>query len=136
MGRSAIRPGSFRRFSLLLGQQCATLGGKPNLHKHSPSMKKVIALISLGLVALIALGLLPTRCSPKPQELSQGQFVAMVESNLLAQVRVYYPPQAAQVDGVAVMLYEVRGTFHQSGAASQEPAPELLPLRRPSAAHA
>jgi hypothetical protein len=68
--------------------------------------------------------------------LSQGQFVAMVESNLLAQVRVYYPPQAAQVDGVAVMLYEVRGTFHQSGAASQEPAPELLPLRRPSAAHA
>jgi hypothetical protein len=68
-------------------------------------MKRAIPLISLGLLVLIVLVLLAAiRSNSDVQVLSQAQFVAMVQSNSLAKVRVYYPPKPGQVEGIPVML--------------------------------
>jgi hypothetical protein len=95
-------------------------------------MKRAILLISLGLLILIVVGLLAaTRSNRDVQVLSQPQFVAMVQSNSLAKVRVYYPPQPGQVDGVPVMLHEVRGTFYKTDAASQSRREQAVPKELP-----
>jgi len=83
-------------------------------------MKRPSVIFSLELLTLIAVVLLTTRRSvPNPASLSQAEFLAMVQSNLLTQVRVYYPAKLGQVDGVPVMLNEVRGTFNQTDPAGQ-----------------
>jgi hypothetical protein len=64
-------------------------------------------------------------------ELSQAQFVAMLQSNLLAEVRLYYPAELTQVDGVPVMLHEVRGTFCQNKAATQGPTAQGMAKESP-----
>ena len=82
-------------------------------------MKKTTVIVSLGLLTFILVGLLVTRTNSDSRELSQGEFTAMVQSKLLAKVRVYYPPEPGQLDGVPVMLHKVRGTFYQTDAAGQ-----------------
>ena len=87
-------------------------------------MKGTALIFSLGLLTLTGAVLLLLRSSPNPRELSQAEFIAMFQSNLLAKVEVYYPPKLAQVGGVPVMLNKVRGTFYQtdvSGRTSNEP---------------
>jgi len=81
-------------------------------------MKKTTVIVALGLLTFIV-GLLVTRTNSDSRELSQAEFTAMVQSNLLAKVRVYYPPEPGQLDGVPVMLHKVRGTFYQTDAAGQ-----------------
>jgi hypothetical protein len=68
-------------------------------------------IFSMGLLTLIGAVLLVPRFSAEPKALSQAEFIAMLQSNLLAKVRVYYPPKLAQVGGVPVMLNKVRGHF-------------------------
>ena len=95
-------------------------------------MKRAILLISLGLLVLIVLGLLAAiRSNSDVQVLSQAQFVAMVQSNSLAKVRVYYPPKPGQVEGIPVMLSEVRGTFYKTDAASQILREQAVPKELP-----
>jgi hypothetical protein len=94
-------------------------------------MKKTILIISLGLLTLIAVLLLSTRSGPVSKELSQAEFIALVQSNLLGKVRVYYPPKPGKVDGVPVMLHEVRGTFYQTDAAGQIVKAEGIPKESP-----
>ncbi len=77
-------------------------------------MKTLSVILSLGLLTVIALVLLTTRPSPEFKKLSQAEFVGMVQSNLLSKLKVYYPAKLGQVDGVPVMLNEVRGTLNQS----------------------
>ena len=85
-------------------------------------MKKSILLISLSLLVLIVLGLLAAiRSDSDVQVLSQTQFVPMVQSNSLAKVRIFYPPKPGYIEGVPVMLSEVRGTFYKADAARQLP---------------
>jgi hypothetical protein len=76
-------------------------------------MKKMVT-ISCALIVLIAVVLIFHQGSSDSQEFSQAQFFGMVQSNLLDNVRVYYPPEPGQLDGVPVMLHKVRGTFRQS----------------------
>jgi hypothetical protein len=80
-------------------------------------MKKPAVILSLGLLILVALVLFVTRPSPASAKLSQAEFTAMLQSNRLAKVRVYYPAKPGQVDGVPAMLTDVRGTFYQTDAA-------------------
>jgi len=80
-------------------------------------MKRPIVILSLGLLTVIAVVLLTTRPRPESKKLSQAEFVAMVQSNPLAKVRIYYPAKPGKVDGVPVMLNEVRATFNQSDPA-------------------
>ena len=83
-------------------------------------MEKVIVSVSSLMLILIALGLpAASRSGPDPQELSQAQFVAMLQSNLLTNVRVYYPAEFGQVDGVPAMLHQVRGTFYVTDTGNQ-----------------
>ena len=90
-------------------------------------MKKATVIILAGLLALFVFGLLAIRSGPGSHELSQPQFVAMLQSNRLTRVRLFYPPEPGQVDGVPVMLNEVRGTFYQTDAASQGPVAQGIP---------
>ena len=95
-------------------------GGPGRGIEHSnEAMKRTPLILSVGLLTLIAAGLLATRSGPHFQELSQAEFIAMVQSNLLAKVVVYFPPKPGQIDGVPVMIHEVRGTFYQIDAAGQ-----------------
>ena len=87
-------------------------------HSHK-YMKKTTVIVSLGLLTFIVVGLLVTRTNSDSRELSQAEFTAMVQSNLLAKVRVYYPAEPGKLDGVPVMLHRVRGTFYQIDAAGQ-----------------
>ena len=83
-------------------------------------MKMAIVFISLGLLVAIVFGLLAaTRSNSDVRVLSQAQFVARVQSNSLAKVRVYYPAKLGQVDGIPVMLNEVRGAFYENDPAGQ-----------------
>jgi hypothetical protein len=95
-------------------------------------MKRAIVLISLALLGVMVFALLAaTRLEADVRVLSQDQFFAMFESNSLAKVRVYHPPKLGQVDGVQVMLTEVRGAFYQDGTAQvqRDPtAPRELPF--------
>jgi hypothetical protein len=81
-------------------------------------MRKRVLIVSAGLLVLIALvGLVVNnRSSHAAQEFSQTQLVAMVQSNLVAKLHVYNPPEPGQVAGIPVMLHEVRGTFYQTDA--------------------
>lgn len=94
-------------------------------------MKKTILIISLGLLTLIAVLPLFTRSGPASKQLSQPEFIALVQSNLLGKVRVYYPPKPGQVDGVSVMLHDVRGTFYRTDAAGQIVKAEGIPKESP-----
>jgi len=89
------------------------------IHHAQESMKRPGVILSVGLLTLIAVVLLTTRPSPEAKMLSQAEFLAMVQSNLLTKVRVYYPAKPGQVDGVRVMLNEVRGTFNETDPAGQ-----------------
>jgi len=114
----------------LIGALCSSGTG---LHIQDPRerMKKMTVFLSLGLLILIAAVLLPARSDADSKELSQTEFMAMVQSNLLAKVRVYYPPKLGQVEGVAVMLNEVRGTFYQTDAAGQISKTQGVPRESP-----
>ena len=98
-------------------------------------MRRPFVILPLGLLIIIALVLLLTRPSPDATKLSQAEFIGMVQSNLLIKVRVYYPARRGQVDGVSVMLNDVRGTFYPSEAAGQSlkahgiPAPSAFVAR-------
>ncbi|MCW5551178.1 MAG: hypothetical protein KIS67_03320 [Verrucomicrobiae bacterium] len=82
-------------------------------------MKLVMTIISLALLVLIAIGLVAIRSSPQVQTLSPAEFMALAQSNLLSSVRVHHPAKPGRVDGVPVMLHEVRGTFYQTDPAGQ-----------------
>jgi hypothetical protein len=82
-------------------------------------MRRKIVIFSFGLLGLIGLVLLTVRSTPNVRKLSQAEFTTFAQSNLLAKVRVYYPPKVGRVDGVQVMLHEVRGTFYQTDALGQ-----------------
>lgn len=82
-------------------------------------MKQVMTIISLALLVLIAVGLVAIRSSPDVQKLSQAEFMALAQSNLLSSVQVHHPPKPGRVDGVPVMLHEVRGTFYQTDPTGQ-----------------
>jgi hypothetical protein len=85
-----------------------------------PARMRTMALIfSLGVLTLIGAMMLVPRSSAPSKTLSQADFVAMFQSNLLAKVQVYYPPRLAQVGGVPVMLNQVRGTFYQTDASGR-----------------
>jgi len=79
----------------------------------------------------MAVILLATPPAPHTESLSQAQFSALVQSNLLAKVRIYYPPKVAQVDGVPVMLHEVRGTFYQTDVGGQVLKAQGIPIESP-----
>jgi hypothetical protein len=85
-------------------------------------MKGTAVIFSFGLLSLTGAVLLLLRSSPNPKELSQAEFNAMFQSNLLAKVQVYYPPKLAQVGGVPVMLNKVRGTFYLTDVSGGAPA--------------
>ncbi|SPE55745.1 hypothetical protein SBV1_230025 [Verrucomicrobia bacterium] len=95
------------------------------------NMKRTAVLFSLGLFALILVVLLITRSSPDVRKLSQPEFTMLFQSNLLAKVRVYYPPKPGQADGVPVMLHEVRGTFYQTDAHGQILKAQGIPTEFP-----
>ena len=91
-------------------------------------MKRATVIFLLGLLTLIALILLATPSGPDSKKLSQAEFIAMGQSNLLAKVRIYYPPKLGQVDGVPAVLHEVRGTFYQTDAAGQILKAQGIPI--------
>jgi len=78
-------------------------------------MKKAIRLlISAGLLALIGLAALrASRPVRTIQELSQTEFAAKAHSNLIAKVRVSYPPQPP------LLLQQARGTFYETDPAGK-----------------
>jgi hypothetical protein len=94
-------------------------------------MKRAIFIISGGFFALILVVLLIVRSNPGVRQLSQAEFIALARSNLLVRIRVYYPPKPGQVDGVAVMLNEVRGTFYESDARGQPATGQRIPRECP-----
>jgi hypothetical protein len=94
-------------------------------------MKRKTVIFFLVFLTLIVVGLLVTRTKRDSRELSQAEFTAMVQSNLLAKVRVYYPPEPGQLNGVPVMLHKVRGTFYQTDAAGQIVKAQGLPEETP-----
>src|SRR5215471_6648901 len=94
-------------------------------------MKRKIVIFSLGLLALLGFVLLTVRSTPDVRKLSQAEFTTFAQSNLLAKVRVYYPPKVGRVDGVQVMLHEVRGTFYQTDAAGQLLKKQGIPAELP-----
>jgi len=83
-------------------------------------MKRLVLIIALGLLVLMVFVALvvTTRPGPVGRELSEAQLVALVQSNLVARLRVYEPPKPGQVGGVPVMLNEVRGTCYPAEAAT------------------
>src|SRR5438477_12961912 len=72
-------------------------------------MKKAILLISAGLLTLIGLASLGA-CRPVHtiQEMSQAQFTAKVQSNLIAKIQVSYPPEPP------LFAQQIRGTFYET----------------------
>jgi hypothetical protein len=100
----------------------------PALHEH---MKQKIVIFSLGMLPLILVVLLIVRSTPDVRKLSQAEFTTVVQSNLLAKVRVYYPPKPGRVDGVPVMLHAVRGTFYQTDARGQLVKKQGIPTEFP-----
>ena len=94
-------------------------------------MKRTILIVSLGSLTLILVVLLIVRSNPDVRQLSQAQFTTLAQSNLLARIRVYYPPKPEKVDGVAVMLHEVRGTFYEAHARGQPTTGQGMPRQRP-----
>ena len=124
-GADAFEPRDFpearRLGKLLCGHRSAfALGDATVLHiHHSHERMKRTVIFIVGLLTFFAVILLATPSSPDSKKLSQGEFIAMVQSNLLAKVRVYYPPKLGQVDGVPTMLNEVRGTFYKTDAAGR-----------------
>ena len=94
-------------------------------------MKRAIVFFFLGFFTLIVVVLLVTRSSPDARTVSQAEFRALLQSNLLVKVRVYYPPKPGQVDGVPVMLHEVRGTFYQTDARGQILKEQGMPTESP-----
>jgi hypothetical protein len=89
------------------------------LEDNGEYMKRTVLILTLGLLALTVVGLVTVRSSPRRQELSQAQFVALVQNSLVAKVRVYVPAKLGKVDGVPVMVTEVRGTYYQADSAGQ-----------------
>jgi hypothetical protein len=82
-------------------------------------MKRTTVIFSLGLLALLFVVVVIVRSIPEVRKLSQAEFTTFVQSNLLAKVRVDYPPKPGRVNGVPVMLHKVRGTFYQTDARGQ-----------------
>ena len=95
------------------------------------NIKRTIVIFSLGLLVLVLAVLLIVRSTPDVRKLSQTEFTALVESNLLARVRVYYPPRPGQVDGVPVMLQEVRGASYQTDARGELVKNQGIPTEFP-----
>jgi hypothetical protein len=91
-------------------------------------MKRVIWITSAGLLVLAALlGLFAiTRPNPPAQELSEAQFVANMQSNLLGRIEIRYAAMAFQPS-------QIRGTFFQTDTAGQvlieRGIPSELPFR-------
>ena len=94
-------------------------------------MKRAAVIFGLGLLALMVAILLATAPAPVAEKLSQAEFSALLQSNLLAKVRIYYPPKLAKVDGVPVMLHEVRGTFYQTDVGGQVLKAQGIPIESP-----
>lgn len=91
-------------------------------------MKKVVVLAALGLLALLGLVLLAIRSGSHSLELSHAEFVALIQSNRLGKVRVYYPPKPGHLEGFTVALHEVRGTFYQTNIVGPTGKLEELPF--------
>ena len=73
-------------------------------------MRKLL-LLSAGLALFAVLCVLALCLAvPRPQviELSQAQFIAKFQSNLIGQLQVSYPPEPP------MFLQEVRGTFYET----------------------
>jgi hypothetical protein len=90
-------------------------------------MKRPTVIFSLVLLTTVAVILFATRPGLESRRLSQAEFVALVQSNRLAKVQVYYPAKLRRIDGIPVMLNEVRGTFYQTDAASEIMKPGGVP---------
>jgi hypothetical protein len=72
-------------------------------------MKRPLLVASTAIV-LLALSLylaLSSRTSP-PQELSEAQFVAKFQSNLVGKCQVLYPPRPP------LFVQDIRGTFYET----------------------
>jgi hypothetical protein len=94
-------------------------------------MKRKIVIPVVVFLTLIIVGLLLIRTKRNFRELSQAEFAGMVQSNLLAKVKVYYPPERGKLDGVPVMLHKVRGTFYQTDATGRILKEQGLPVETP-----
>ena len=83
---------------------------------------------SLALVLLVAWFV---RSRPGPQELSQTEFIALVNSNLVANIRIHHPPTPGMQHGVPVLLHRVRGEFYGSSVQNQLIADKEVLGQRP-----
>jgi len=100
--------------------------GKSQFKIHEKPMKRVFIIISTSLLVLITvLGLLTMlRPGAAPQELSEVQLLAKVQSNLVSKLVV--KPAA-----VATSLSDVRGTFYLTDATGQRLIEHGMPKESP-----
>lgn len=71
------------------------------------------------------------RSTPRPQELTQTEFITLVNSNLLANIRIQYPPTPGRLHGVPVMLHKVRGKYYDCSTRDLLTTGEEMPRQRP-----
>jgi hypothetical protein len=71
------------------------------------------------------------RSRPGPQELSQSEFITLVNSNLLANIQIHHPPTPGMLHGVPVMLHRVRGKYYASSARNLLPPDQEISEQRP-----
>jgi len=100
--------------------------GKSQFKIHEKPMKRVFIIISTSLLVLITvLGLLALlRPQAAPQEVSEVQLLAKVQSNLVSKLVV--KPAA-----VATGLSDVRGTFYRTDATGQRLIDHGMPKESP-----
>ena len=110
------------------GYPIPSLGGEAKSHFkiHEKPMKRVVIIISASLLVLIAvLGLLTMlRLGAAPQELSEVQFLAKVQSNLVNQI-------AIRPASVTTNASDVRGTFYLTDATGQRLIDQGMPRESP-----
>ena len=75
-------------------------------------MKKYLLGAVILLPAILAI-YLASRSTAKTQELSEAQFTAKLQSNLIAKCRISYPPKPP------LLLQDVRGTFYETDSSGR-----------------
>jgi hypothetical protein len=94
-------------------------------------MKRLVPLSLVGALAFLLSALLMLRPNAAPRNLSQEEFTTLAQSNLFGRVRVYFPPKRVKVEGIEVMLQEVRGTFYEADPRDQRAEGQMSPRQCP-----
>lgn len=83
-----------------------------------------------GALTLILLVAWFVRSTPGAREISQTEFLTLVDSNLLANIRIHHPPTPGMLDGVPVMVHKVRGKYYERSPRDLQTRDEEMPRQR------